>query len=255
MVAQAQQPGASPDQLALAAAMQTQQATSRMDQQLLPLLQQATQVVQSKQPPPPMDPAVDATFKAAMANIDAKKAADDASNKLAIQKHNDDLAMRREELNAAPMVDQMKREHDAQMEVLRMQREDSQKQFAEMMANQRNDADNKMSQITELLKNTDDNDTAIIIEQMKQQLASMQESVEKATSGRQQTSEAVDTAPIMQQLQETLKHSQEMQRQNDHRAAMEGIMSGLQGLHQQLAAPKMIIKDANGRPIGIGPQQ
>jgi hypothetical protein len=183
MVAQAQQPGASPDQLALAAAMQTQQATSQMDQQLLPLLQQAAQVVQSKQPPPPMDPAVDATFKAAMANIDAKKAADDASNKLAIQKHNDDLAMRREELNAAPMVDQMKREHDAQMEVLRMQREDSQKQFAEMMANQRNDADNKMSQITELLKNTDDNDTAIIIEQMKQQLDSMQTVVEAAIAG------------------------------------------------------------------------
>jgi hypothetical protein len=254
MVAQAQNPGASPDQLALIAAMQTQQATSAHDQQLAPMLQQATQLVQSKNPPPPTDPAVEATFKAAMANIDAKKAADAEANKLAIQKHNDEMAARQREFDAAPMVEQMKREHEAQMEVLRMQREDEQKQFAEMMANQRNDQDNRMSQMTELLKNKDDNDTAVILEAMKQQMASMQESLAQAESGRTQTAEMADTAPIMKQLQETLKHSQEAQKQDDHRAAMTSIMEGLKGVTEHLAKPKMIIKDENGKAIGIGPQ-
>lgn len=254
MVAQAQQPGASPDQLALAAAMQTQQATSQIDQQLLPMLQEATKLVQSKSPPPQVDPAVQKTFEAAMANIEAKKAADAAANQLAVQKHNDEMLARQAEFNQAPMVEQMKREHEAQMEVLRMQREDSAKQFAEMMANQRNEADNRQHQMTELMKNKDDNDTAIILEQMKTQLASVQESVQAATSGRQQTEEAVDTAPIMAQLQETLRHSQEAQKQDDHRAAMQGIMQGLQAVQQHLAAPKMIIRGPDGKPMGIGPQ-
>jgi hypothetical protein len=254
MVAQAQQPGASPDQLALAAAMQTQQATSQIDQQLIPMLQEATKLVQSKSPPPQVDPAVQKTFEAAMANIEAQKAADEASNKLAIQKHTDDLALRREEFGQAPMVDQMKREHEAQQEVLKMQREDQQAYFQAMVDKQSSDYAVKTQQLTELLKNKDDNDTAVILEAMKQQMASMQESLTQAESGRTQTAEMADTAPIMKQLQETLKHSQEAQKNDDHRTAIQGIMQSIQGLHQQLAKPKMIIRGPDGKPMGIGPQ-
>lgn len=254
MVAQVQHPEAGPDQLSLIAAMQTQQTTSQTDQQLLPLLQQATQVVQSKQPPPPSDPAVEATFKAAMAEIQRKTQADQANAQLKAQELQQAAALKEKELQMTPILDQMQKEHDAQLEVLRMQREDEQKQFAEMMANQRNEADNFQKQVTELLKNKDDNDTALLLEQMKQQLASMQDVVAQAVSGREQTEQAVDTTPIMAQLQETLKHSIEAQKNDDHRAAIMGIMQSIQGLHEHLAKPKMIIKGPDGKPIGIGPQ-
>lgn len=255
MVAVAQYPELGPDQLALVAAMQAQQATSATDQQLIPLLQQAMQVVQSKQAPPQVDPAVQKTFEAAMAEIERKRALDQANTQLKAQELQQTAAFKQQELQMTPILDQMQKEHDAQMEVLRMQREDEQKQFAEMMANQRNEADNHQKQLTELLKNRDDNDTAIVLEQMRQSLASVQESVVQATKGREQTTGALDMAPIMQQLQATLQMSQEAQKQDDHRTAITGIMQGIQQLHQHLATPKMIIKDENGKVIGIGPQQ
>ena len=183
MVAEAQHPELPPDQLTMMAAMQAQQATSAMDQQLLPLLQQAQQVVQSKNPPPPFDPAIEKTFQAAMAEIQRKTQADQASLQLKQQELQMTNVMKLRELQAAPMVEQVKREQAAQLELLRMQRDDQQAQFKEMMANQRNEADNRFHQMTELAKNKDDNDTAIVIEQMKQQLASMQTVVEAAVAG------------------------------------------------------------------------
>lgn len=252
MVAQARQPDLSPDQLALQAAMQAQEATSRTDQALLPLMQEATQIVQSKSPPPPLDPAIEKTFEASMAEIDRKAKADQANQALKEKEIAATNALKSKELDMRPMMEQMRREQEAQLEVLRMQREDSHKQFSEMMANQRNAADNFQKQITELLKNKDDNDTAVIIESMKPQLDAMQASVQEAVSGREQIAEMANTVSTMKQMQETLRQSQEAQKNDGYRSEIQGILQGIQGLHQHLSKPKMIIRDEKGKPIGIG---
>lgn len=177
----------SPDQMALQAVMMAQDRTSKMQEGIVGLIAEAMKVIQSKVPPPPVDPGIQATKEVAMAQIQQKAATDQANQQLEQQKlqvdvateqakqqleqqkYADERTFKEREFQAAPMLEAMKREFEAKLEVERMQREDQAKQFAEMMANQRNEADNRQHQLTELLKNRDDNLTAIQIAKMKQQ--------------------------------------------------------------------------------------
>lgn len=177
----------SPDQMALKAVMLAQERTSKMQEGIVQLIAEAMKIVQSKVPPPPVDPGIQATKEVAMAQLQLKAQTDQASQQLEQQKLQATAAteqvrqqleqqkllyeqsFREREFQAAPMLEAMKREFEAKLEVERMQREDQAKQFSEMMANQRNEADNRQHQLTELLKNRDDNETAIQIARMKQQ--------------------------------------------------------------------------------------
>jgi hypothetical protein len=219
--------------------------------QLMQQIQQAVEMVQKRQPPPPMPPEVQASVQIAQMDIERKKALDGAT----IQAKQASEQAKQGLEGAKLQMDQMQQKFDQQMEHTRVMLEQQAEDNRQQTELRKNEADNFQKQMTELMKNKSDNDTTIIVEQMKQALASMQESVQSAISGREQEEQAVDTAPIMKQLQETLKHSQEAQKSDDHRAAIQGIMQSIQGLHQQLAAPKMIIKGPDGKPIGIGPQQ
>lgn len=219
--------------------------------QLMQMVAQAVDMVQKRQPPPQMPPEVQASIQIAKMDIDRKTALDNAT----IQAKQSAEQVKQQSESVRLQMEQMQQKFDQQMEQTRAmftkQGEDSRAQI-EL---QKNAADNFQKQMTELMKNKDDNDTAILVEQMKQSLASMQKSVDEAVKGREETAGAVDLSPIMEQLKATLATSQDAQRQNDHRTAIEGIMQGIQGIHQHLAAPKMIIKGPDGKPIGIGPVQ
>lgn len=169
MIVNAQNPDLSPDQLSLQAIMMAQEKTSQSQQGIAQLVGEAMQIVQSKVPPPPTDPAIQATKDVAIAQIQQKSQEFQANQQFEQQKFAAEQAFKDREFQAAPMLEAMKREFEAKLEGEKMQREAQAKQFSEMMANQRNEEDNRQKQMTELLKNRDDNITALQVAQMKLQ--------------------------------------------------------------------------------------
>lgn len=150
----------SPDQAAAQAAQTAQQMMVQSLQQLAPMFEQAGKAVAAKTPPPPMDPAVKATFDVGMAEVERKKAVDAET-----------LKLKQGELTMGAKLDQMQAVLDIQIATMR---EENAKQLAginnqvELM---KNDADNRQKQMTELMKNHEDNQTAYLVAQMKEQIA------------------------------------------------------------------------------------
>lgn len=239
MIAQQQLPGASPDQIAEAAAMMGQQSMSDFAQKLIPMLNEATQVVQSKSPPPPEDPGIAATKEVAMAQIQQKQESDAADREFAQQKFMAEQEAKQREFGMQPMIEAMQREFDAKLEVERMQREDDRVHFEKMIELQKNEADNHQHQTTELLKNRDDNETAI---QLK--LLELQQKVEAPPI----PAEAPDFTPMLKEMQSMLGQI-EKAKTND---ALVTVVDGLRATMEQLGRPKMLIKDpSTGKTIGV----
>lgn len=239
----------SPDQMALMASMKSQEATSQTIQGLMPLIQEATKIVQSKQPPPPIDPAIQKTFEAAMAEITRKTEMDKAENArkdaelsadLERQAQEDNLKM--QQASVEPILEQMRREFDAKIELERMSREDDRQQYAQMIELQKNEADNKQRQMTELLKNRDDNETALQVKMIE-----LQGQVSELSSQSPVAQQAPDFSPMMQEMQ-TMLSSIEKAKTND---AMMATVEGLRAMMQHLAAPTELIRDPKtGKAIG-----
>ena len=238
LLAQQQLPGASPDQIAEQAAMLGQESMSQFAQQLIPLMNEAMQVVQSKTPPPPQDPAIAATERTAQAQIAQKEKADQERLKFDQQKFDREMQLREQESSVKPMLEQMQRQFDARLEVERMQREDDRAAFDSKVELLKNDADNRQHQLTELLKNHEDNQTAIVIAQIKEALAAQPAPA---------APEMPDFGPMMQQMQDMLGKIHEA-KTND---ALSATVEGLRAAIETMGRPKMIIKDASGKPIGI----
>lgn len=254
MVVRQHNPQLSPDQVALQASMMAQDQISKDAQALLPLLNEAMQVVQAKSPPPPVDPAVAATKEVAMAQIQQKTVTDQANIQLAQAKLQGEqqiaqLAQQLEqakfqfesqfkerEFTSAPMLEAMKREFEARLDVERMQREDDRNQFQQMIELQKNEADNRQKQMTELMKNRDDNETAI---QMK--LMELQGQVSAPV-------EAPDFSPMMKQMQDMLGQI-EKAKSGD---ALTATVEGLRAIMQQMNAPTELIRHPQtGKAIGM----
>lgn len=147
-------------------------------QQLVPMLQKAAEVVKQKMPQPPVDPAVQKTFEAAMAEIERKKAVD-AQNiqteqakitqqgqldqakeqrAAAEQQQEDALTMRLAAMNNVVKLQlaEIQERGKNQVEELRQQ--------IELL---KNTQDNRVRKETELIKNTEDNQTQLIIAGMQ----------------------------------------------------------------------------------------
>lgn len=177
-----------PDQVAALASNMAAQQIGQQMQQLTPLLQQAGQIVGQKSPQPPVDPAVQKTFEAAMAEIQRKTKADTDRLGFEQQKATNDVQTQQALQASKQQMEEMK---FAAQQALEAQKEENRKQIAvisEMtkkeveelraqVAISKNDADNQQKQMTELLKNRDDNQTQVIIAQMKEQLSAMQPQV------------------------------------------------------------------------------
>jgi len=248
-----QQPGLSPDQLSLQAAMQAQDHISKEAQALLPLLNEAMQVVQSKSPPPQVDPAIAATKEVAMAQIQQKTQSDQANMQLAQAKLQGEQQLaqlsqqfeqykfqfesqlKKRELSAAPMIESMKHEFEAKLEVERMQREDDRAKFQQMIELQKNEADNTQKQMTELMKNRDDNETALQLKMME-----LKEQVEATPS-------APDFSPMLKQMQDMLDQIEEAKTGD----ALATTVDGLKAVVSQMSAPAELITDPATGTIGM----
>jgi len=237
----------SPDQMALQASMKAQEANSKTMEGLLPIIAEASKIVQSKQPPPQVDPAIQKTFEAAMAEIERKKAVDQSTQQLKMQELQLDqqqkqaeAQQKQKEFGMQPMLDAMQREFEAKLEIERMQREDQQKQFSEMMANQRNDADNAQHQMTELMKNRDDNETALRLKMIE-----LQNQVANIPSA---LPEPPDFSPMFKQMQDMLGQIEKAKTGD----ALTATVDGLRAVMAHMNAPTEFIKDPHtGETVGV----
>lgn len=225
-------------------------------QQLDPLLKQIgmlQQEVQKRMPPPPMPPEVQASLEIAKMETERKKQYDQAT-----------LQLKNQELSAKNSADVARHQMAIAEQQFKQRTAEMQQQFESYMANAKlsqeqqlasmahhvemlkNEQDNHQKQMTELLKNRDDNDTKMAIAQMQEQLSSMQATMKEAPSSKDAQP---DLAPQLKQLQDALD-SINKQQTND---ALSSVMEGLKATIEQLNRPKMIIKDAQGKAIGIQP--
>ena len=254
MLVKQRQPDLSPDQVALQAAMMSQDQISQEAQALLPLLNEAMQIVQAKSPPPQQDPGIAATKEVAMAQIQQKAQTDQANLQMAqaklqgeqqLAQMNQQLEQakfqfeaqtKEREFSSAPMLEAMKQEFEAKLEVERMQRDDDRAKFSQMIEMQKNEADNYQKQMTELMKNRDDNETAIKIKLME-----LQGQVSEAP-------QTPDFSPMMQEMQ-TMLSQIEKAKTGD---ALTATVEGLKAVMQQMNAPTELIRQPQtGKTIGM----
>lgn len=218
-------------------------AMQQLNQQmpnLVQQLQQAAQTVQQKMPQPPVDPAVQKTFEAAMAKTNADK-------EVAMAKLNQDGQLQKaaeaqkaqisqiQEQNKKEMAD-AKNFYDLQVQSAREQAQRLADELSARVELMKNEQDNQQHQHTEIVKNIQDNYTQLQIA-MERGLADVRSTVP----------ETPDMEPVMKQLNDMLSRV-EKQKSED---AMSSVMQGLQGVIQSLNKPKMIVHDEQGRPVGI----
>jgi hypothetical protein len=162
-----------PDKIAMLASNMAAQQIGQIAQALGPLMQQAGEIVGKKMPQPQVDPAVQKTFEAAMAEIKRKTDYDTAT----LDMNKSKLASEQQFNQLQQQIDERQAQQEAMLKAHIAQITEDGKAVAEQLRQQvemmKNDADNKQSQITELLKNRDDNQTAILIERMKQEMSAM----------------------------------------------------------------------------------
>lgn len=234
--------------------MAIQQASQVLGQQLQPIMQQLQAVQQQLQqriPPQPLPPEVQASKEIAMADIQRKSQYDQATLE---SKRSEQQA--KQQLDAAQFqADQAKQMFDQQMEqaqqrfeqfmetqaVMAKQREDELNRQVELLRNEQN---NQQHQMTELLKNHEDNQTERFIEQMKLQLQPLQTQVDSMSSG---VATAPDLAPQMQQMTMMLDQLGKQQT-ND---ALGSVIEGLRATMETLNKPKMLIRDQQGKAVGV----
>jgi len=229
----------SPDQIALIASMKAQEANSKTMEGLLPILQEAAKIVQSKQPPPPVDPAIQKTFEAAMAEIQRKTEVDKAEqgrkdNEL---KFTQDLET--QDRQTAPLIEALKNQFATQTQAISLKAEQQADAMQQQIELIKNEADNKQHQMTELMKNRDDNETAL---QLK--LLELQNQVAAIPA---QAPEAPDFSPMMKQMQDMLGQLEKAKTGD----ALTATVEGLRAVMQHMNAPTELIKGPDGKTIGM----
>lgn len=240
-----QQP--SGDQVAAEAAMVAQQTLAPDMQKLAPLVQQASQIVAQRTPQPPIDPAVQKTFEATMADIQRKAQESQANLQFEMQKFQATNAMEQQQQQFDATMEQQKLALDTRIaemgNVLKLQiaqmQEEGKRAAEELRAQitmMKNGQDNEQKQMTELLKNLQDNETQLQI------------ALQKVSSDVEQlAASGPDFTPQVDQLNQVLSTVQQTRGQD----ALTTVVQGLQAVIESMNRPKMIVEDEAGRPIGI----
>jgi len=230
----------SPDQMAFQAAMKAQEANSKTIEGLMPIIQEASQIVQSKMPPPQVDPAIQKTFEAAMAEIQRKAQVDQANQQLKKQEMAFDQQMKQQEQQTAPMMEALKNQFTAQSQAMAIKAEQLADQMAQQIELIKNEADNKQHQMTELMKNRDDNETALRLKLLE--LQGQVESMPVAAP------EVPDFSPMMKQMQDMLGQIEKAKTGD----ALTATVDGLRAVMEHMNAPTEFIKDPRtGETVGV----
>jgi hypothetical protein len=229
------------------------QAQAMLTQQLTPVMQaigQVQQAVQQRTPPPPMPPEVQASIQIAQMDTQRKSQLDQATLQLKGQElaatqqlEQTKTAMAQAQVQFEQRQEAQRQQFDQFIEQLRIKQESDAEQLRSQVELMKNEHDNHQKQMTELLMNRDDNETKILIEQMSKQLEAFSQSQTQQSS----TEPKIDLTPQLKELNSVLDQMNN-QRTND---ALTEVMQGLRATIEQLGRPKMLIKDALGKTIGV----
>lgn len=209
-------------------------------QSIMQLWAMANKIVAAKTPQPQIDPAVQKTYEAAMAEIQRKTQVDQT-----------DAARAQNEL----MLKQAQQQFEQQQVVQQMQQQAQQAQM-EFQKELREFAQG-MQQAQEALQATiKKNNDEFLIKLMQVENANKKLQAEIETKDREHAEKIteamnanqVDLTPHVKQMQEMLGQMKE----NKNSDAMDALMTGMHGILQHLSAPSKLelIKDENGKTIG-----
>ena len=224
---------------------------------IMPMLEAAMKTAQQFAPKPPLDPQSQVALELGQAEIARKTQLDQSTGALKQQ----EMGVKQQMDQQAAQFAQQKAAAEHQLKATEDQRKAMQQQFDQQLAQMtqqlktqadeqaqqaeayrlhitqqtemmKNEADNRQKQITELLKNRDDNETAKFIEMMKQGIqSSMDDKAQQDATNNTGQSEVTAALQMMQGMM------------SQH----ENLLNGLHGTMKQLASPKVLSKDAQGR--------
>lgn len=209
-------------------------------QSIMQLWGMASKIVAAKSPQPQIDPAVQKTFEAAMAETQRRAQLDQMNSQQAQR----DFALKQsdQQFNQQQVIQQMR--DQAQQAQLSFQKELH--EFAQGM--QQAQAELQAT----IKKNSDD----FLIKLMTLENANQKLQAEIETKDREHAAKIaeamsanqVDLTPHVKQMQDMLGQMKD----NRSSEAMDALMSGMHGILQHLAAPSKLelIKDENGKTVG-----
>ncbi len=207
-----------------------------MDMQpIMPKLQQIQQMAQQFAPQPQQDPAIKATYDVAMAEVNRKAEYD----KQQIQLERDHKITLTQQLESSKQ----------QVEMAKNLRDNTQKHITELAKNQ---GDNQTAQWVAALTANNSQAMAMIESKLQQEEAQLARDHDFDMTAFTQTSGDTGTGGQPFAAQPTAQPdpaAQPEQAQADPR--VDDIIQHLQNLHQHLSAPKRVIRDPQGRAIGI----
>lgn len=224
-----------PPEKAMAQATQTvQQSLAQTLQPVMQQVMQVQQVMQQRTPPPPMPPEVQASIKIAEMDINRKAQMDKATleqnNAREQSKQQAEMAKFQSDqarLQFEQGLQKARQQFDQYMTVMRTQQEDQIAQLQTKVDLMINVADNRQKQMTELLKNRDDNETKVLIEKIKAQLATAQESLRQEGAEGERNS----LAPQLQQMQQLLEELGENKTEDALSSVLEELRATMESLN------------------------
>lgn len=223
--------------------------------QIGPMWQQAFQVVQKKSPQAPLDPAIAKTFEAAMAEIQRKTQVDQAD----AQRNMQELQLKAQQFQLAAQDQQFTQQQTVQMLQAELQKQAQEfqasmaetqrktQEFMQDLQQRRADAENKMQ--------VDMGNLHVKMLELESKNQALQEAATKNEREFMLKLEEVenrevpmpDFAPHLKQMGDMLGQLKEA-KTND---GIGHVMNGLQQVMEHMNAPTEIIRDQNGRPVGM----
>ncbi len=203
---------------------------------IMQMIQQAQQLIQSKTPPPPMDPAVQATMQVAQMEDQRAKMQMQADMQVEQAK----MQLEQAKMQSESAFKQQEAQAKLQLEQFKLQMEKQYEQLSAQVEIAKNDADNRQKQMTEIFKNESDNRTQVLIAQMKAELDTFKQS---------------QSEMMPQQDDSMLKEMQRMLTELEKaktNEALSSVMQGLQATMETLARPRVtkLQTGPDGKAIG-----
>lgn len=233
-----------------------QEAYAQLGPQLVPLFQALMQLdeqVKARTPPPPMPPEIQAQLQMAQMENQRKTQLDQA--KLSAEQQQE---MARQQVEQARMaMEQAKLAFDQRLEAsaqqfeqsinsLKLQSEDKAREMAQQVELIKNQMDNHQKQTTELLKNRDDNATNLKIAMEKLQ-TSMQESLVKVSQDTKLKAEEQQFSHQLEKLQLMLSQMGQEKSEN----ALSQVLATLSGSIEALSKPRQVVRGPDGKVTGV----
>jgi hypothetical protein len=191
---------------------------------IMQMLQQAQQLVQSKMPPPPMDPQVQATMQVAQMEDARAKMEMQANQQIAQAK----LQMEGQKMQAEHAFKMQSAQSDMQIEQFKLQMAQQAEAMSQQVEVMKNEADNKQKQMTELLKNEQDGLVNVLIATIREESAKRDTVQPREPSGGL----ADDALIKMQTMLQTLEKAQSQDALATMTQALKELLNS-QSMHQE----------------------